>query len=131
MISTIVSNLKIIKLLILFYRWLLKDAIELSRGRTNRLIKTLEQFDSNDLDVQALRRGQTFKTISPLKRLQLGELGEKSQSSTVLTCETEKDELQNQNHPEKTNNLMDGHKNNSTENQSVFRLSMMNELDSD
>ena len=115
--------------MIFFFNW--KDAIELSRGRTNRLIKTLEQFDANDHEGQALRRGQTFKVVSPLKKLQLGDLGEKSQSSTALSCEIERDELQNQDGSEIYSNIVHKPKIKDTKNHSVFRLSMMNDLDSD
>ena len=93
-----------------------KDAIELSRGRTNRLIKTLEQFDANDHEGQALRRGQTFKVISPLKKLQLGDLGEKSQSSTALSCETGKEDMHHKNEIEKSESAKADNKSKDTKN---------------
>ena len=108
-----------------------KDAIELSRGRTNRLIKTLEEFDKDDLEVQALRRGQTFKIVSPLKKMQLGDLGEKSQSSTALSSATDKDDFHDQNVKEQLKNSKDQQKTKGAKNKPAFRLSMMNELDSD
>ena len=95
------------------------------------MIKTLEEFDKDDLEVQALRRGQTFKIVSPLKKIQLGDLGEKSQSSTALSSGTEKDDLQNQNGKEQSNNSRDQQKTKGAKNKPTFRLSMMNELDSD
>ena len=91
----------------------------------------MEQFDADDLEVQALRRGQTVKIVSPLKKVQLGDLGEKSQSSTALSCDTEKEVMHNENEIEKSESSKTDNKSKETKNKPAFRLSMMNELDSD
>ena len=56
--------------------------------------------------------------MSPLKKIQLGDLGEKSQSSTALSSGTEKDDLQNQNGKEQSNNSRDQQKTKGAKNNS-------------
>ena len=63
--------------------------------------------------------------------MQLGDLGEKSQSSTALSSATEKDDLHDQNGKEQSKDLKDQQKTKFAKNKPAFRLSMMNELDSD
>ena len=63
--------------------------------------------------------------------MQLGDLGEKSQSSTALSIATEKDDLHDQNGKEQSKNFKDQQKSKGAKNKPAFRLSMMNELDSD
>ena len=63
--------------------------------------------------------------------MQLGDLGEKSQSSTALSIATEKDDLHDQNGKEQSKDLKDQQKSKGAKNKPAFRLSMMNDLDSD
>ena len=99
-----------------------KDGIELSRGRTNRLIKMLEQFDVNNTDAQLLKRGQTFKFVSPKLS---SDLGTKSQSSAALYNDTPSDELQNEKAGRKDDNPE------IVQLRKTFRKSMLNEYDSE
>ena len=96
------------------------------------MIKTLEQFDVNDTANQALRRGQTFKVVSPLKKLS-GDLGSKSQSSSALNCNIIKEDPQKEDDVENGvvagENILRKHING--KNSSKFRQSMMNDFDSD
>ena len=112
-----------------------QDGVELSRNRTNRLIKTLEQFEENDAEMQFLRRGKTFKVISSNFS---PELGDKSQSSPSLG--TDISNQQTQPADKDLNNIIDNEENKRSnlhgtgrENEinQPCRLSMMNDWDSD
>ena len=112
-----------------------QDGVELSRNRTNRLIKTLEQFEENDEEMQLLRRGKTFKVIySKLSP----ELGDKSQSSPSIG--TDISNQQTQPAEKDLNNIIDKEETKRSnlhgtgrENEinQPCRLSMMNDWDSD
>ena len=111
-----------------------QDGVDLSRNRTNRLIKTLEEFEENDTE-KLLRRGKTFKVISSNPS---PELGDKSQSSPSLG--TDISHQQTQPADKDPNNITDKEENNSSnlhgtgrENEinQPCRSSMMNEYDSD
>ena len=112
-----------------------QDGVELSRNRTNRLIKTLEQFEENDAEMQFLRRGKTFKVISSSFS---PELGDKSQSSPSLG--TDIANQQTQPAEKDPNSIIDKEENKKSnlhetgrENEinQPCRSSMMNDLDSD
>ena len=112
-----------------------QDGVELSRNRTNRLIKTLEQFEDNDAEMQLLRRGKTLKVIS--SKLS-PELGDKSQLSPSLG--TDKSNQQTQPAEKDPNSNLDKEENKKSnlpgtgrENEiyQPCRLSMMNDYDSD
>ena len=112
-----------------------QDGVELSRNRTNRLIKTLEQFEDNDAEMQLLRRGKTLKVIS--SKLS-PELGDKSQLSPSLG--TDKSNQQTQPAEKDPNSNLDKDENKKSnlrgtgrENEiyQPCRLSMMNDYDSD
>ena len=96
------------------------------------MIKTLEQFDANDTASQALRRGQTFKVVSPLKKLS-ADLGGKSQSSSALNCDIIKEEPQIEGDAKNGGNAGNTilRERTAEKNTSKFRQSMMNDLDSD
>ena len=104
-----------------------KDGIELSRARTNRLIKTLQQFDTNGAEGQSISRAQTFRTLS--HKLS-GDLGIRSQSSAALSCDVpyiefkRDDELKGYIQPGVLKADVAG-------NTTKSRQSMMNEFDSD
>ena len=119
-------------MLIIFYP---QDGVELSRNRTNRLIKTLEQFEEIDAEMQVLRRGKTFKVISPKFS---PELGDKSQSSPSIG--TDRSHQQTQPADKDPNSIIDNEENKKTnlhgtgrENEinQPCRMSMMNDWDSD
>ena len=109
---------------------LTQDGVELSRNRTNRLIKTLEQFEENDAEMQLLRRGKTFKVLSSNLS---PELGDKSQSSPSLG--TDISNQQSQPADKDLNNIIDKEENKRSngenETNQPCRLSMMNDWDSD
>ena len=104
-----------------------KDGIELSRGRTNRLIKTLQEFDQKNTEGQSLRRAETF--ITSTNKLSV-DVGLRPKSQEILSCETpdkEEDKIEgcvSNRNQQKT-------KNNSLEDTTSSRFSMMNEYDSD
>ena len=111
-----------------------QDGVDLSRNRTNRLIKTLEEFEENDTE-KLLRRGKTFKVISSNFS---PELGDKSQSSPSLG--TDISHQQTQPADKDPNNFTDKEENKSSnlhgtgrENEinQPCRTSMMNDYDSD
>ena len=112
-----------------------QDGVELSRNRTNRLIKTLEQFEENDAEMQLLRRGKTFKVISSKPS---PDQGDKSQSIPSLGT----DISNQQNQPvDKDLNDITGKEENKKSNlhgtgreneiNQPCRFSMMNDWDSD
>ena len=107
-----------------------QDGVELSRNRTNQLIKTLEQFEENDAEMQLLRRGKTFKVLSSNLS---PELGDKSQSSPSLG--TDISNQQSQPADKDLNNIIDKEENKRSngenETNQPCRLSMMNDWDSD
>ena len=75
-----------------------------------------------------MRRGQTFKVVSPLKKLS-ADLGGKSQSSSALNCDIIQEETQEEGEAKKGENIL--RERNTEKNTSKFRQSMMNDLDSD
>ena len=104
----------------------LKDGIELSRGRTNRLIKTLQQLDLDCAETQSLNRAQTFKSVSPKKS---GDFGTKSHSSATLNCDIPYPE--DKGDDELSCTVQQRAKNEFKESTTKARQSMMNEYDSE
>ena len=111
----------------LFLQLSYQDGIELSRGRTNRLIKTLQEFDHKNTEGQSLRRAETF--ITSTNRLSV-DVGLRPKSQEILSSETtDKEEAKLEGYV--SNITQQKTKNNSLEHTTSSRFSMMNEYDSD